>query len=186
LPIEVVFADHTIHAGARGYGLLLSAWGGGAVLGSFAYARWRSLSRRILLSVGCASMGVGLGLLAVAPDLGVALTGAAFAGVANGSVSSAIGAELQSITEQSWVAIVQSISLSIATLAPGLGIILGATIADLTSVRISFGTAGVGSLISAVAIAVLFTPERMRYESPPPEHSTEPEPARETHAGTLA
>jgi predicted MFS family arabinose efflux permease len=186
LPIEVVFADHTLHAGATGYGALLSAWGGGAVVGSLGYTRWRRLSRRILLSVGCTSMGIGMGVLAVAPDLAVAIIGSAFAGIANGSVSSAISAELQSITEQSWVALVQSLSLSIATLAPGLGIIIGATIAELTSVRIAFGTAAVGTLLSAVAIAVLFTPERMRTEPPPPERAVEPpEPAHEPHAGTL-
>jgi predicted MFS family arabinose efflux permease len=189
LPIEVVLADRTLHAGASGYGVLLSAWGGGAVVGSLGYARWRRLPRRILLSVGCTFMGLGFGIMAVAPTLAVALVGAAGAGIATGMVSSSISSELQSITEQSWVALVQSISTSIGTLAPGLGIILGATIAQLASVRIAFGAAAVGILVTAVAIAVLFTPERMRTEPPPPERAVEPpeppEPAHERHAGTL-
>ena len=40
-PVEVVFAQHSLHAGPRGYGALLSAWGAGAVVGSAVYARWR-------------------------------------------------------------------------------------------------------------------------------------------------
>ena len=33
-PIEVAYAKATLHAGDRGYGLLLTTWGAGAVLGS--------------------------------------------------------------------------------------------------------------------------------------------------------
>ena len=41
IPVEVVFAQHSLHAGAGGYGALLSGWGAGAVAGSAVYARWR-------------------------------------------------------------------------------------------------------------------------------------------------
>ena len=49
IPIEVVFAQHSLHAGAGGYGALMSSWGVGAVVGSAAYARWRRKSARILI-----------------------------------------------------------------------------------------------------------------------------------------
>jgi predicted MFS family arabinose efflux permease len=187
VPIEVVFADHTIHAGASGYGWLLSAWGAGAVVGSLSYTRWRRTPVRVLLSVGSAFMGIGCGVLAVAPGLGVALVGAACAGIANGVVEASLSTELQNITDQSWVALVSSLSQSIGQLMPGLGIILGATIAALASVRISFGTAAVGSFVGAVAIAVLFTPQRLGRGpgSGPPGDVPEPEPRPEPHAGTF-
>ena len=49
IPVEVVFAQRSLHAGAGGYGALLSAWGAGAVAGSAAYARWRGLPARALI-----------------------------------------------------------------------------------------------------------------------------------------
>ena len=33
-PIEVAYAKTTLHAGDRGFGLLVTAWGAGAVIGS--------------------------------------------------------------------------------------------------------------------------------------------------------
>jgi Transmembrane secretion effector len=41
VPVEVVFAQHSLHAGAAGYGGMLSAWGFGAVAGAAIFARWR-------------------------------------------------------------------------------------------------------------------------------------------------
>ena len=41
VPVEVVFAQHSLHAGAAGYGAMLSAWGAGAVAGAAIYARLR-------------------------------------------------------------------------------------------------------------------------------------------------
>ena len=45
VPVEVVFAEHSLHAGSAGYGALLSAWGAGAVAGAAIYARWRRFRR---------------------------------------------------------------------------------------------------------------------------------------------
>jgi predicted MFS family arabinose efflux permease len=190
--IEVVLAQHTLHAGPRGYGALLTTWGGGAVAGSFAYARWRNVSVRLLGAAGATLVGIGYAVMGLAPSLWVALVGAAIGGVANGFFSAALNAEVQSLTEQSWIALVQSISSSITTLMPGLGIIAGAVIADVASVRVSFATAAVGSLACAVAIGLLFTPERMRRgidspdDGPGPTVEEQHDPVGEPHAGTLA
>ncbi len=40
IPIEIVFARHTLHASDFGYGLLLGSWGAGMVLGATAVLRW--------------------------------------------------------------------------------------------------------------------------------------------------
>ena len=58
-PIEVSYVKVTLDAGDRGLGLLLSAWGAGAVLGSVVFARSNRGSLGVLLSVG--TLGVGLG-----------------------------------------------------------------------------------------------------------------------------
>ena len=41
IPVEVVFATRTLHAGAGGLGALSALWGAGAVAGSGIYARFR-------------------------------------------------------------------------------------------------------------------------------------------------
>ena len=68
IPVEVVFAQHSLHAGGGGGdGALLSSWGAGAIIGSAVYAHWRGLGiegadraqrgcarRRICRDGGCA------------------------------------------------------------------------------------------------------------------------------------
>ena len=51
-PVEVVYAEHTLHVGAGGYGAIVAAWGAGAVLGSLIYARWARANIRVLLTGG--------------------------------------------------------------------------------------------------------------------------------------
>ena len=70
VPVEVVFAEHSLHAGSAGYGALLSAWGAGAVAGAAIYARWRALPSRSLIVIGAASLGIGFLVMAIAPDTG--------------------------------------------------------------------------------------------------------------------
>ena len=57
IPVEVVFAQHTLHAGAGGYGALLGVSGGGAVAGSAVYARWRRRSAADLIAGSAAGAG---------------------------------------------------------------------------------------------------------------------------------
>ena len=189
VPVEVVFAEHTLHAGASGYGALLSAWGAGAVVGTLAYARWRRASVRAMLSVGSLFMGLGCGVLAAAPGIVVALAGAVLAGIANGAVESTLNTEVQNRADQSWVALTSRRSQSISQVMPGIGILLGAGIAAVFSTRASLGTTAVGALVTGLAVALLFTPHRMRGpEEPRPTADPEPAPERrsEPHAGTLA
>ncbi len=160
-PVEVVYTGHTLHAGAAGYGALVSAWGGGAIVGSLVFARWRHQSARVLLTLVTVVIGIGLGVMTVAPDLGVALGGAAVAGVANGIGTAVFQTEIQDRSPQAWLAVVTSLTQAIGQLSPGLGFVLGGVIATLTSARFALGVAGAGSLAFAVVIAVLLTPRRM-------------------------
>ena len=97
VPVEVVFAQHTLHAGAAGYGGLLSAWGGGAVAGAAVYARWRGLPSRELIVLGAGALGAGFLVMAVSPTIAVALVGAAVAGVGNGIEAVAARTALQEL-----------------------------------------------------------------------------------------
>jgi Major Facilitator Superfamily len=166
IPVEVVFAQHTIHAGPGGYGVLLSTWGAGAVAGSAVYARWRRGSTRVLVGGSSAALGVGFALMAVAPSLLLAAIGAAVGGVGNAVVSTATRTAVQARTPMRWIALMMSLNESITQLAPGLGIVLGGVITALASTRAAFGVAAAGSLLFAVSALVVMRPSLM---TPPPD-----------------
>jgi MFS family permease len=160
-PVEVVFAEHTLRVGADGYGAIVAAWGGGAVLGSLIYARWARADARILMTGGAVAIAAGLGVLAVAPGLVVALVGAALAGIANGMLSTAFMTETQDRTPRDWMALVTTLMQSIRQISPGLGILIGGVLASAGSSRLAFAFAGVGCLLFAIATFVVLSPRRL-------------------------
>jgi MFS family permease len=97
-PVEVAYAKTTLHAGDRGYGLLLTAWGAGAVLGSLVFAR--SLRRPLgaMLSVGTLAAGLAYVGFAAAPSLLVACVAALIGGIGNGMEVPSLTSIVQRIT----------------------------------------------------------------------------------------
>jgi predicted MFS family arabinose efflux permease len=160
IPIEVVFAQHTIHAGASGYGVLLSAWGAGAIAGSAIYARWRKLPSRVLITLGAALLAAGFLVLAVAPTLFVAIFGAAIAGIGNGIQVVAARTALQEAAPARWLALILSLNESMFQAVPGAGIVLGGAITALAGPRVALAVGAAGSLVVALAMwARLAIPE---------------------------
>ncbi|HWE09463.1 MAG TPA: MFS transporter [Solirubrobacteraceae bacterium] len=155
IPVEVVYAQHTLKAGPGGYGALMSAWGLGAVAGSAAYARWRRQTTAILVAASGLSLAAGFAVMAVAPTLVVAVIGAALAGMGNGVESIAAKTAVQEQASEQWMALVMSLNDSISQLAPGLGILLGGVITALATSRVAFGVAAAGSLAFALAVPVV-------------------------------
>ncbi len=173
IPVEVVLAQHTLHAGAGGYGALLSGWGSGAVFGSIAYARWRRRTARTLLALSGAALAVGFVTMAASPTIAVAIAGAAVGGFGNGIMAVATQTALQEHTEQRWMALVMSLNQSITQAAPGIGILLGGLITTLFNPRVAFVVAGAGSVIYAISVWVALRPSGM------PEPLLDPEPVPE-------
>jgi MFS family permease len=165
IPVEVVFAQHTLHAGAGGYGALLSAWGVGAVLGSGAYARWRALPARQLIAAGAGALGVGFVVMAAAPALWIAIVGSVVAGVGNGIEAVAARTALQEEVQPQWMALMMSFNESLLELIPGLGILLGGAVAGLAGPRAALAIGGVGSLIVTGAIWVVLRPGVLEAEA---------------------
>ncbi len=156
IPVEVVFAQHTLRAGAGGYGALLSAWGAGAVAGSAAYVRWRGLPARALIVASSVVLGVGFLVMAAAPSLWFAIVGSALGGVANGVEAVAVRTALQERVPQDWMALVLSLNESMFQALPGAGILLGGGIAALAGPRAAFAVGAAGALaIAALAPNVL-------------------------------
>lgn len=160
IPVEVVYAQHTLQAGPGGYGGLLSAWGGGAVLGSAAFARWRRLPARALITVGAAAMGIGLAGMAAAPSLVPAMVAAAAAGIGNGIEAVAARTAIQEEAHEDWMALIMSFSESINEAVPGVGIILGGAIAATANSRAALAVGAVGSLAVAMAAWAVLNPSR--------------------------
>ena len=189
IPVEVIYAQRTLHAGAAGYGGLMAAWGGGAIVGSIGYARWSRRSPRSLLAGSSFAIALGFGVMAAAPSLVIALIGAAVAGIANGIASAAFRTETQDRTPQTWMALIMSLVQSIGQLTPGLGILIGGGLASVGSPRLAFAVAGVGSLAFAIVLAVVLTPARMEPPGagPPSGPAAGGDPApRETEQRSLA
>lgn len=175
IPVEVVFAQHSLHAGAAGYGGLLSGWGAGAVVGSGAYARWRRRAARGLLALSGIALAIGFGLMAAAPSIAVAVVGAAIGGAGNGVESVAAQTVLQEYTPQRWMALVMGLTESVNQAAPGIGILLGGAITALADPRAALVVAGAGSLAFAAAVWVALRPSAMpAIPSEPVERATGP------------
>lgn len=160
IPVEVVYAQHTLNAGADGYGLLLGVWGGGAVAGSFVYARFRRRSASALIGGSALALAAGFAVMTIAPSLIVALVGAAVAGAGNSVEWVAWRTAIQERTPDRWMALVMSLCDSMSMLAPGVGIVAGGLLAEFASARAAFGVAAVGSLLFAIAVPFAFRKAR--------------------------
>jgi hypothetical protein len=158
IPVEVVFAGRSLHAGAGGYGALLASWGVGAVGGSAVYARWRAMPPRVLISVGAGALALGFLVMATAPTLSVALIGSALAGCGNGIEAVAARTTLQEHVEQEWMARIMSLNESMFQAVPGAGIVLGGVLAGLSTPRIALAVAGGGGLVVTAAAWLLLAP----------------------------
>lgn len=154
LPVEVVFAQHSLHAGAGGYGALLSVWGAGAIAGSAIYARWRKLPSRELIVLGTTSLGLGFAAMAAAQSLATALVGAAIAGIGNGIQLVAVRTAVQEAAPSRMMALTVSLSESMSQTVPGVGILLGGGITALTGPRVALAAGAAGSLVVAAAMWV--------------------------------
>lgn len=155
VPIEVVYTQKTLHAGPGGYGVLMACWGGGCVIGSGAYARWRRHSAAALITIGSLALGIGFLVMAVAPSLAVGLAGAAIAGIGNSIEWVAARTAMQERTSSEWMAIMMGFSESTALLAPGIGYLLGGLLTTLTVSRVAFAVGGGGSLAFAALVPLV-------------------------------
>lgn len=158
LPIEVIYAKQTLGAGDSGYGLLLASWGAGMVLGGVAFAALRRAPLHRLLFLSTLTVGAGYLGLAAAPTLALACAASVLGGAGNGVQWVAVISAVQELTAQGMQARVISVLESIGAAMPGVGFLLGGTIAAVLDPRATFLVAGVGVLaIAAIAAPLLGT-----------------------------
>ena len=135
VPIEIVYASETLHTDDLGYGVMLSAWGAGIVLGSVVFlgVRRRPASALILLStlaIGCAYLG-----MAVARELWVACAFSILGGLGNGVQWVSVMTALQESTPGDLQARITGLLESIVSAATGVGFLIGGVITAATRRR---------------------------------------------------
>jgi predicted MFS family arabinose efflux permease len=151
-PIEVTYVEATLRAGSSGLGLLLAAWGAGAVLGSLVFARLirRSLSR--MLSVGTVAIGLAYVGFAIAPSLALACVAALVGGVGNGLQLPSLISVVQRITPQRLQGRMMGAVESLGALCRAIGLPLGAVLVVLSSPRTAFLIVGLGAVATTAAL----------------------------------
>jgi predicted MFS family arabinose efflux permease len=151
-PIEVTYAKSTLRVGDRGFGLLLTTWGAGAVLGSLIFAR--SLRRPLgaMLSAGGFAVGVAYVGFAAAPSLALACIAALVGGIGNGVEVPSLISLVQRLTPQRLQGRLMGGVESLDALCLAIGLPLGGALVALSSPRLAFVVVGLGATISAAAL----------------------------------
>jgi hypothetical protein len=154
VPVTVVYATRSLHAGAGGYAAILTAWGVGIAIGSAAYVRLaRGIGGAMIL---LSTLGVAAGYLgtAAAPTLFLACAASVIGGVGNGTQWASVETLVHRLVEEAFRARVAAVLEALASTAPGIGILIGGALTALLSPRAAYAVAGLG-LIAVVTVAWL-------------------------------
>jgi predicted MFS family arabinose efflux permease len=168
VPIEVVYANKTLHTDEAGFGLLLSAWGTGIVLGSLLFVAVKRRSTRVLVLTSTLAMGLAYLGMAAARELWLACAFCLLGGAGNGIQWVAVMTALQEATPADLQARITGLLESSASAMTGVGFLLGGLITAIFSPAAAFAVAGSG-VVLMVFLGVLAGPAAF------PEHPV-PEP----------
>jgi MFS family permease len=142
----------TLHAGDRGFGLVLTAWGAGAVLGSVVFARLVRRSLAVLLSIGTFAIGLGYVGFAAAPSLVLACLAALIGGLGNGLQWPSLISVVQRLTPHNLHGRLMGAVESLGALCMSIGLLLGGALVALSSPRVAFLIVGLGAIATTGAL----------------------------------
>jgi len=165
-PIEVTYTKATLHAGDRGYGLLVTAWGAGAVIGSLVFARARRRPLGVVLSAGTFALGAAFLGYALAPSLALACVAAAVGGLGNTLEWPALISLVQRLTPEHLHGRLMGAVESLQAICIAFGLILGGVLVSLGSSRSAFVVTGIGTTLAAAVFARLALAGLPRREEP--------------------
>jgi MFS family permease len=150
-PIEVTYAKATLHAGDGGFGLLLTTWGAGGVLGSLVFARYVKRSLGILLSAGALAIGLAYVGFSAAPSLALACPAALVGGIGNGLQWPSLISLIQQLTPPALLGRMMGAVESLGALCLAIGLLFGGALVALSSPRIAFLVVGLGAVATTIA-----------------------------------
>lgn len=154
VPVTVVYAQRSLHAGSGGYAAILATWGLGAVIGSLLQIRF---ARRVGVGmILLATLAVGVGYLgtAGAPTLALACLASVVGGVGNGTQWASVDTRLHELVAEAFRARAAAALETLVAITPGVGIALGGVLASAWSPRATYLVAGLG-LTVLVALGAL-------------------------------
>jgi Major Facilitator Superfamily len=149
VPVTVVYASDSLHAGSGGYAAILAAWGAGIAIGSAAHVR---LGRRIgpgLIFVSTSAVALGYLGTAAAPTLAAACAASVIGGIGNGTQWASVETAVHELVEDRFRARVAVVLEALAATAPGVGIALGGALTESFSPRVAYLVAGLGLAVLA-------------------------------------
>lgn len=153
IPIEVVFAKHTLHAGDLGYGVILCAWGVGMVLGATAFALLSSIGLITLVWLGMFGIALGYGGLAASPSLAVACIASAVGGTGNGAGWIAAVTSVQERIPMESQSAVMTLLEGLNQVMPAIGFVAGGILTAVVSPRLAYAVAACGVVVVLVGAA---------------------------------
>jgi MFS family permease len=159
-------ARHTLGGGSATFGVLLSGFGAGALLGAVTAGSIRRVPRlgttTLLIAIG---LGVGLGLLGVAPNVIVGFALLAAMGIGAGFINVHVISWLQARTPENMRGRVMSlVMIGSHGLAP-VSYALAGLIVDVGPVPLMFGVAGAIVVVASLAGFASGVPRQMAYPS---------------------
>jgi MFS family permease len=155
-PVEVIYANATLDAGAVGFGVLVGAWGVGAAIGALAFARAVRKPLAPMLIGGTLLVGVAYLGFAAAPSLALACVAAVVGGTGNGVQWPSLISAVQQLTPAPLHGRLMSAVGSMNALCPAIGFALGGTVVALSSPRAAMALAG--GVASLATLAFLRLP----------------------------
>jgi Na+/melibiose symporter-like transporter len=154
-PIEVTFVKSTLHAGDRGLGILLAAWGGGSVVGSVVFARLLKRPLPVLMSAGTFAIALAYLGLALAPTLALACVAGLIGGVGNGMQWPSLISAVQRLTPPDLQGQLMGAAESMSALCLAIGLPLGGLLVAASSTRTAFLIVGVGAGLATLGFTQL-------------------------------
>lgn len=154
VPIEIVYAAETLETGDVGYGILLSAWGAGIVLGSLVFLAVRRRSAAMLILSSTLAIGTAYLGMAVARDLWVACAFSVLGGLGNGVQWVSVMTALQESTPDDLQARITGLLESVTSATTGIGFLIGGVVTAITSPPTAFAISGIGVVVLVLLAAI--------------------------------
>ncbi|MHB8492655.1 MAG: MFS transporter [Solirubrobacteraceae bacterium] len=161
VPVELLYARHTLHAGGAGYGSLVASWGVGMIAGSVLFARagagrrGRGRALNAMLCGGTLAVGLAFIGLALAPSLWPACLAAAIGGLGNGTQWASLLETVQRLTPERLLGRMMGAVEGLGGVAPAIGYGFGGLLGAMLAPRAALLVAGTASTaMTAVFIVV--------------------------------
>jgi Major Facilitator Superfamily len=144
VPVTVVFASRSLHAGSGGYAAILAAWGVGIAIGSAVQVRIARHVGSTMIMLSTAAVAAGYLGTAAAPNVIAACAASVIGGIGNGTQWASVETELHRIVDEAFRARAAAVLEALAAIAPGIGIAVGGALTAAFSARAAYLVAGLG------------------------------------------